>query len=247
MNILSRLRHFARKELGYHYQRIRRMPFTWRNWSQFWKDYDEYRAIAAEEVIDLQPNIDDKTSQTPIDPIYYYQDAWAFERILKHSPAAHIDVGSHNKFVALLSKVIPTTMVDIRPLSLSLASVKFIEGSILDMPFDDGSCDSISSICVVEHIGLGRYGDPLDPEGTQKAIRELIRILAPGGHLFLSVPIDDTNHTCFNGQRVFTEEAFLELCRPLSLADKAYIFGREFVSTRESGLGTGCYELVKSN
>ncbi len=236
--------YFTRRELNYHYLRIRRTPTTWRNWSLFWKDYDQYRAVSTVGRIVLQPFIEDKTSQTPIEPVYYYQDAWAFERIVKHSPSQHVDVGSHNKFVALLSKVVPTTMVDIRPLSLSLKSVKFIEGSILEMPFDDDSCESISTICVVEHIGLGRYGDPLDPEGTAKALRELIRILAPGGHLFLSVPIDDTDYTCFNGQRVFREETFLQMCAPLKLVGKCYIFGTEFTSTRHGGLGTGCYELV---
>ena len=76
-------------------------------------------------------------------------------------------------------------MVDIRPLSLPMDTIHFRAGSILEMPFENASVASLSSICVIEHIGLGRYGDPPDPRGTQKALDELKRILAPGGNLYL--------------------------------------------------------------
>ena len=39
----------------------------------------------------------------------------------------------------------------------------------LDLPFDDHALESVSCLHVAEHIGLGRYGDPLDPQGTRKA------------------------------------------------------------------------------
>jgi len=245
VNIFSKAYYFVRGELSFHVRRIRSIPATVRNWSAFWKDYEQYSSGAEGEEIVLQAQINDKTSTTPIDAIYYYQDAWAFERILLQKPTKHIDVGSHNKFVALLSKVVPTTMVDIRPLSLKLDSLEFVEGSILEMPFEDESCASISSICVVEHIGLGRYGDPLDHDGTTKAIKELIRILAPGGHLFISVPLYDRDRTYFNGQRAFTEETLFRLCEPLEVVDKAYIYGRDFLTEPRTGFGTGCFEFVK--
>jgi hypothetical protein len=34
---------------------------------------------------------------------------------------------------------------------------------------------------VVEHIGLGRYGDPIDPDGDLKAISELKRVVQKRG------------------------------------------------------------------
>ena len=193
----------------------------------------------------LYPCIGDDTPETEIEPVYFYQDAWAFERIVQLRPASHVDVGSHHKFIALLSKVVPVVMVDIRPLSLLLDTIDFRAGSILEMPFENASIASLSSICVIEHIGLGRYGDPLDPQGTQKALDELKRILAPGGNLYLSVPLDDENRTCFNAHRTFTEEHLMELFKPLEVCERRYIYGCEFCSERRTGFGTGCYHLYR--
>lgn len=169
----------------------------------------------------------------------------AFERIVANNPEFHVDVGSHHKYVALLSRVLPVTMVDIRPLSLPLEGLNFREGSILELPYEDGSVPSVSSLCVVEHIGLGRYGDPLDPDGTEKAISELKRIVAPGGNLYISIPLDDENRTYFNAHRAFSEDYLLNLLAPFEVKDKKYIYGSEYGAERKHGFGTGCYWLRK--
>jgi len=224
--------------------------YLWKSlgaWRRYWKSYYGYKNLTP---LSMQPRLEhlfpclgDDTSETSIEPIYFYQDSWAFEKIVQQQPESHIDVGSHHKFVALLSKVVPLTMVDIRPLSLPLDSIKFLEGSILDLPFEDGSVSSLSSLCVVEHIGLGRYGDPLDPYGTEKAIKELKRCVAPGGDLYISLPIDDQNRTYFNAHRAFNEEYMKELFKPFVVEEKCYIFGNRFTKKREAGFGTGCYHL----
>ena len=197
---------------------------------------------------DLYPCIADATAETEIEPVYFYQDAWAFEKIVQLHPSFHIDVGSHHKFVALLSKVMPVTMVDIRPLSLPLNTLKFQQGSILDLPFKDGELPSLSSICVVEHIGLGRYGDPLDPLGSEKALSELKRVVAPGGHLFLSVPVGEKNIISFNAGRIFSRDYLFRLFEPFELVDQHYIVGKSFQDTYapQPGFGTtGLFELRK--
>lgn len=220
---------------------------SWRAWSRFWDSYHRYADLMAPQDPPsrslLYPCLNDDTIITAIEPIYFYQDAWAFEHIVKQHPEFHVDVGSHHKFVALLSKVLPVTMVDLRPLSLPLNSLTFRQGSILDLPFEDGSVPSVSSLCVVEHIGLGRYGDQLDPQGTEKAIAELKRIVKPGGSLYLSIPLDDMNRIYFNAHRAFIESYLLEQFRPFEVLEQRYIFGDTFKESLQSGFGTGCYLL----
>ncbi|MCP4246952.1 MAG: DUF268 domain-containing protein [bacterium] len=221
-------------------------------WRRFWTSYHAYRGLAPAgwqpEMRHLYPCVGDDTDQTAIEPTYYYQDAWAFEKIVAADPDRHVDVGSHHKFVALLSKVVPVTMVDIRPLSLPLASLKFREGSALALPFESGSLPSVSSLCVIEHIGLGRYGDPLDPEGSEKAIEELKRVLAPGGRLYLSIPLGDRNVVAFNAGRMFSRDYLMELVQPLAVAEQKYIVGTSFqdeYQPRNRFGTTGLFKLVK--
>jgi SAM-dependent methyltransferase len=218
-------------------------------WLRFWNSYQDYSKITPPDdnasMNYLYPCIYDATTTTAIEPTYFYQDAWAFEHIVNSRPSHHVDVGSHHKYVALLSKVLPVTMVDIRPLSLPLDSLTFRQGSILALPYEDGTVPSVSSLCVVEHIGLGRYGDPLDPNGTEKALAELKRIVAPGGDLYLSIPLDDENRTYFNAHRAFSEKYLMEIFKPFDVIDRRYIFGNEFCSEQHSGFGTGCYWLRK--
>jgi SAM-dependent methyltransferase len=207
-------------------------------WRRFWRSYEEYRRLAfphIKQTLDLlYPCIGEDAAETPMEPVYFYQDTWVFERIVQLRPQAHVDVGSHHKFVALLSKVVPVTMIDIRPLSLPLESLHFQQGSILNLPFEDNSVYSLSSLSVVEHIGLGRYGDPLDPHGTEKAIAELKRILAPGGHLYLSLPVSDENTIHFNAGRILAIKHVIRLLEPLQVVDQAYIVGNSLQSNYEN-------------
>lgn len=231
------------------YQDIVNIPRNINKWIIFWNDYQNYRKLSS-SAIELKleylyPCLGDNISETIIDPIYFYQDIWAFEKIIQNQPIFHVDVGSHHKFVAFLSKIIPVTMVDIRPLSLPLNSIKFLEGSILNLPFDDGSISSLSSLCVIEHIGLGRYGDPLDPKGTEKAIEELKRVIAFEGNIYVSFPVDVENRVYFNAHRSFDEDYIIKLFDPLVVKEKRYIYNKKFTNIRENGFGIGCYHFQK--
>lgn len=232
-------------------QSIRRWQNELGNWSRFWKSYRHYQQLSPDKenasLKNLYPCLGDDTAETFIEPTYFYQDCWAFEKIVQQRPSNHIDVGSHHMYVALLSKVLPVTMVDIRPLSLPLQSLNFKEGSILNLPFNDNSIESLSSLCVVEHIGLGRYGDPIDPDGSNKAITEIQRVVKSNGHLYFSVPIlGHNNEVFFNAHRSFSEE-YIEKCFSLcKVIEKMYIYGDSLQSNREDDkFGIGLYQMQK--
>jgi SAM-dependent methyltransferase len=149
--------------------------------------------------------------------------------------------------MAILSRWVPVTMVDIRPIDVSLEGLSFMKGSILDLPFADNSIESLSSLCVVEHIGLGRYGDDLDPRGSEKAIAELKRVLRPGGNLLLSVPVDRECRVYFNAHRAFTPDYLMRLLDGMTVVEQRYQYGHALYETYmpERGFGTGLFHLRK--
>jgi len=235
-------------------QTIRTLQNSLKSWQHFWNSYHCYADLLAPKAppsLDvLYPCLYDDTPTTVIEPVYFYQDAWAFEHIVKINPSYHVDVGSHHTFVALLSKVVPVTMVDIRPLSLSLETLNFRQGNILDLPYGDCTVPSVSSLCVVEHIGLGRYGDQLDPFGSDKAINELKRVLAPGGNLYLSVPVSNHDLVAFNAGRMFSLNSLYRLFDPLLIVEQRYIVGGSLQDEyKDSGLfgTTGLFHLSKQS
>jgi SAM-dependent methyltransferase len=162
------------------------------------------------------PQLSDATTTTPYDPHYVHQGPWVFRQLLKHAPSKHVDVGSSVMYLGFFSAVAPTEFVDIRPVEMGMPGLTALSGSLLDLPFDSASQVSVSCLHVVEHVGLGRYGDPLDINGTMRACAELERILAPGGLLYLSLPIGRPRIN-FNAHRVHTPAQVREYFRSLEL------------------------------
>lgn len=246
--ILWAIFYFKRAALGIF--KINKMKVYIKNWLYFWCTYrkyiKEYGLARKKDIItNFYPCLGDNTLNTYIEPTYFYQDTWAFEKIIKENPIEHVDVGSHHSFVSFLSKVVPLTMVDIRPLSLCLESIKFVKGSLLSLPFKNGSISSLSCLCVIEHIGLGRYGDDVNIKGSEEALEEINRVMSSGGHLFFSVPIEKENKTYFNAHRSFSETYLFSLMSEYDLVEAKYIYNNEFVELKRDCFGVGCYHMVK--
>ena len=92
--------------------------------------------------------------------------------------------------------------MDVRPLDDPPAGIRFIQADATTMSgFPDDSVPSLSSLHAAEHFGLGRYGDPVNPTAHITFMKSLQRVLAPGGHLYFSVPMDRQDVVQFNAQR----------------------------------------------
>lgn len=209
--------------------------------------FREYRSYAANNTNDhfrvspayLYPCLTDRTETTPLEPTYFFQDSWAAGRIFEIRPDHHYDVGSSVKTIGIISQFVPTTMIDIRPIEIELNNLYFKEGSIVKLPFSDGSIVSLSSLCVVEHIGLGRYGDPVDSWGSEKAVRELGRVMAAGGDLLISLPVDAECRVYFNAHRTFTRDYVLSLFPGFTLVQERYVYGSALHDRYDPGRGAG--------
>ena len=154
---------------------------------------------------DRLPCLDDRTGTTGFDRHYIFHPAWAARILARTGPAEHVDISSALYFSAIVSAFVPTRFYDYRPADLRLSNLASEHADLLALPFPDASIPSLSCMHVVEHVGLGRYGDPFDPDGDLKAVAELRRVVAPGGTLLYAVPVGRPR-IMFNAHRVYAYE-----------------------------------------
>lgn len=152
---------------------------------------------------DRYPIFDEKTTTTKFDRHYIYHPAWAARILAKNKPKFHVDISSTLNFCAIVSAFIPVKFYDYRPAELKLSNLKTGCVDLISLPFKDNSVQSLSCMHTVEHVGLGRYDDKIDPDGDLKAIKELKRVLAPGGILLFVVPIGSPK-IYYNAHRVYS-------------------------------------------
>ena len=180
---------------------------------------DKYNKIT---FADLQPCLGDWTTSTPFDAHYFYQGAWLARKLKQINTSEHVDIASSVLTISVLSGFVNTIFVDYRPLKVNLDGLKSIPGDVLNLPFESKSQNSISCLHVIEHIGLGRYGDALDANGSVKAAQELQRILSADGHLYIAMPIG-RERICFNAHRVHSPTTVLLLFSQLELVDFSFV------------------------
>jgi hypothetical protein len=145
---------------------------------------------------------------------YFHQDLLVASLIHDASPARHVDVGSRvDGFVAHVASFRQIDVFDVRPLTVAHPRIRFVQRD-LSAPGDDlrDITDSLSCLHALEHFGLGRYGDPIDPEGHLKGFATLAAMVKPGGMFYLSVPIGAPG-VFFNAHRVFTPTDVLDWAR----------------------------------
>ena len=135
---------------------------------------------------------------------YFHQDLLVAQMIFHDNPNRHIDVGSSiGGFVAHVASFREIEVLDVRPLiETGHSNIIFHQADLMKENALEIT-DSLSCLHVIEHFGLGRYGDSIDPKGYIKGFNNLIDMLKPGGVLYISFPIGENNKVYFNAHRVF--------------------------------------------
>lgn len=191
---------------------------------------------------------------------YFNQDLHVASLISKSTPRRHIDVGSSFQgFVAHVASFREIEVLDIRPMDeLDHPQITFLQKDLaVPDPNSRGITDSLSCLHTIEHFGLGRYSDSIDPDGHLKGFQNLVDLLEPDGTLYISFPIGREDAVHFNAHRVFhplsildwpLRDGRLEL-KEFSYEDDAHRFHRdvplgEFVPNVE--FGCGIYTFQKS-
>ena len=150
--------------------------------------------------------------------LYFHQDLWAARKIYEHRPEKHVDIGSRvDGFISHLLVFMDVVVIDIRPLNPPLPELHFIQDDATRLgQLADNSVESLSSLSAAEHFGLGRYGDPIDPDAYRTFMAALVRVLAPGGRLYFAVPVGK-ERVEFNAHRIFSPERIISSFKELRL------------------------------
>jgi len=151
---------------------------------------------------DRYPCLKDDVATTAFAGHYLLHTAWAARKVAKIRPPYHTDFSSSLDFNALVSAFVPIRFYDYRPADAGLSGLETGFADLTDLPFADGALPSVSCMHVVEHVGLGRYGDAMDADGDLKAMAELARVTAPGGNLLFVVPVG-APRVQFNAHRIY--------------------------------------------
>ena len=135
---------------------------------------------------------------------YFHQDLLVAKFIYENKPMRHVDVGSRiDGFIAHVASFREIEVIDIRQLEKSEhKNIKFVQANFMNKQNLEKT-DSISCLHTIEHFGLGRYNDPIDINGHNKGITNLVSLVKKGGRMYISFPIGQNNEVHFNAHRVF--------------------------------------------
>ncbi len=167
------------------------------------------------------PIIHDKYEEAGQINNYFLQDLWAAKKIIERKPGNHFDIGSRiDGFIAhILAAGISVKMIDIRPFPVEVEGLSTIVDDATELgQIEDDSIESFSALCSLEHFGLGRYGDPIDPEACFKCLSNIQRKIKKGGYLYLAIPIGK-ERVEFNAHRVFFAQTIVDCLKDLSLVE----------------------------
>ena len=204
----------------------------------YYKDYRSFKSLSKEDKSipfgKRYPVLGDRSKAGgSLTDHYFYQDLLVAQRIFKNNPERHIDIGSRiDGFVAHVASFREIEVFDIRPLDQEIHNVKFVQADFMNLNQGLINCsDSISCLHALEHFGLGRYGDPLDPGGHLKGLESVFVALKKGGKFYFSSPIGPLRIE-FNAHRVFSISYLLEKFKGKFIIDRfSYIDDKKNLHT----------------
>lgn len=190
----------------------RRWRTAWRGWLRYRRDRSLFRAAApglpwGRE----QPILTEYDAESGETGPYFHQDLHVARWIREDAPERLIDVGSRiDGFIGNVATFREVEVIDIRPQRSRIPGVTFRQMDLMHplAPEWIASTDALSCLHTIEHFGLGRYGDPIDPQGHLKGLEQLKLMVKPGGRLYFSTPVGP-ERVEFNAHRIFDARTVL--------------------------------------
>lgn len=207
------------RQLGFDIQRLfrslRGLPHFLRDWRDFRNGYSG--------LMTWMPCLHDRYGEGGTTKSeYFWQDLVVARWIFVANPKRHVDIGSRvDGFVAHVASFREIEVFDVRPINTQIPGVTFKQADLMrgdSFPSSaNGYCDSLSCLHAIEHFGLGRYGDPIDPVGHERGIANMALMLKRGGTFYLSTPIG-RERVEFNANRVLDPRSIVDLAERHGLA-----------------------------
>ena len=149
---------------------------------------------------------------------FFHSDLLISQKIFENNPTNHLDIGSRiDGLVSHLASFRSLDFADIR--NVDLKPHKNINYKKIDIGDENLVISkkyfSISSVGVLGHVGLGRYGDKIDPNGHLKAFKNISNLTENTGILYLMVPVG-IEGTEFNSHRVFNASFIVNCLKDLN-------------------------------
>lgn len=184
-------------------------------WRRYQRDRQHFRALDSSQAWSWSremPMLTEWDDCSGALGAYFFQDQLVARWIHDECPQRHLDVGSRiDGFIGHLSVFREVEVIDIRPQPQQVHNVRFHQIDLMKaLPESWLACtDSLSCLHTIEHFGLGRYGDTIDPNGHLRGLEQLKSMVAPGGRLYLSTPVGP-QRVEFNAHRVTSPTTLIE-------------------------------------
>jgi SAM-dependent methyltransferase len=152
-----------------------------------------------------------------------FQCAFASRQLAALKPRSILDVGSIRYWLIGILAHSQVTTLDVRERRPLTANETVVTCDARALDFPDASFDMVVSLFTLAHIGLGRYGDPFDLDGDVRALAEMKRVLAPGGHLIVTLPFTlSPSFIYFNVRRYYDADSIAAMTRDMTLIDEEH-------------------------
>lgn len=167
---------------------------------------------------------------------YFLQDLYFAKKIIENKTKNHFDIGSRiDGFIAhLLSSDVNVTQIDIRPFPIEIDGLSFIQADATNLDnIPDESISSLSSLHAIEHFGLGRYGDPINPDSWKLVLNAIQKKICRGGLFYLGLPISNKSQVYFNAHRVFNPKLIIDELDSMKLLSFSYIHDEKIIKVED--------------
>jgi len=139
-----------------------------------------------------------KTQIVRIGPVHFQPLEWELELVSKYLQGHVLNAGCGNR--DLRPYLLETGVERVTNYDMASTLEGAIVGSLDAMPFAAASFDSILCNAVLEHVA-----------SVDAVVRELVRVLRPGGYMVLAVPFLQPFHECPLDFRRYTRDGLVEL------------------------------------